>query len=266
MTNAQATTTATLTTTPRATFTAAPVPGGDPAWGSADLGGGARIPLPIAWSGVRSTQVDPELPSGQCFGPSAANPCAVLVAELAPADVDPEGVRGRSGDPGVCRSGPVLSITTAEARVATVGGREAEYRRLTWTCTTFDLQPPVVQYVVPILPGWVIATRMPDDPAVASVFARMVSGLVLPPARAPLRLVDQGRVASVALSGNGVDIVLKRMSGSHVNSWRETGARANYHVPSALFAPGEAPTALVGQVLTVRTDGSTVTAVVIPGG
>lgn len=234
-----------------------------PGWGSVTLTRGGTVPLPVSWVGRPSPLRWPGATEAHCFGPSPDNPCVIVVAALDPVPgLDPELDWASVTREQRCPGQEPGSMRTVSAGPAQVGGRDGEFRRITWTCPGAPTTGTVGLYVVPTVPAYLLATQQPDDPAVAAVLARMLAGALLPPQSAPLRLADQGTVQSVTTTGDGYDVRILRTRG-YLNEAVGTGTAVTYHLPARLVDRRALAT---GSPLKIRTDGTTVTEVIVLGG
>lgn len=227
--------------------------------------GGARLILPLGWSASPVAASSAQPGAGWCLGPDGQ--CAVGFAAIDPRlAVNPESQGGYDADEATCGPGLGRRVLSASEDLLVQPGREAVYRVWTWTCPDGRTRE-VAQYVVPSPPGFILSTGQ-ADPAVLEAMSAMMRTAQLPPA-APgaLRYYDQGYVRSVTPSGDGYDLSIERAAGGYVNDWIATGARVVYHVPRALFTSGALPPAnQVKGAVVVRTDGTVVTRILVPGG
>ncbi len=236
----------------------------DPGWTTALLRSGATVPVPSTWT---SSPPPPDYPTEDavCLGPVSA-PCAIVVARLDPArGATVENDWGVDGDPGYCPAGTGRRVL-GQAAAAQLSGRPAELRTFTWTCPDRTVQ--LVQYVVPTVPAFVVHSDRLELPQVAAAFERIVRSAVLPDQSAPLRIYDQGRVQSIVAAGDGYDLRLTRYVGGYVNDWVPTTTTTTYHLPaSVLSAVNGLPWQnLARSQVVLRTDGTRVTHLVVPGG
>ncbi len=235
----------------------------DPGWTTALLRSGAAVPVPSTWT---SSPPPPDYPTedAECLGPASA-PCAIVVARLDPTRTNVENDWGVDGDPGYCPAGTGRRVL-GQTATAQLSGRPAELRTFTWTCPDRTVQ--LVQYVVPTVPAFVVHSDQLERPEVAVAFERVVRSTVLPDQSAPLRIYDQGRVQSIVAAGDGYDVRLTRYLGGYVNDWVPTTTTTSYHLPASVLsaANGVPWQNLARSQVVLRTDGTRVTYLALPGG
>lgn len=200
-----------------------------------------------------------------CLDSDGTRDCAVRVLQMDPEkntlSSDTEG--GYASNPQYCSSDmPSGRRAVVDYRDLTVGGRSGEYRDVRWTCGDGSVVD-VVQVTVVTPQAWtVLADRA--TPASRELLAEVVASLELPAATSSVRLYDHGVLRSVEpVDGGRVRLAIDRV----VVGWPNRNATTYaYLAPEGLEAGGRPLDELVGDTVTVRTDGTVVTDVILGPG
>jgi hypothetical protein len=210
------------------------------------------LSLPAGWTVVPQTYTPGSGPapgsSVWCIDPvTAEGACTIVLTSAGTAsgnglDVDIEG--GWLSNPAFC-TGPPISSTLDVADVRSFGGRSAEYRVWTLTCTHTVIH--VKQYEIAYAPAWILYSELADS-TVSTVMASIAQQSVLQPQTLPVRLADKGYVRSVSSTTSGYVITLDRIyldPSSPTGEINQASTTYGYTVPkdalSANGASGAAP-------------------------
>lgn len=230
--------------------------------------GGMSLSLPAGWAVTPQTYTAGSGPAPGstvwCIDPMAAKgSCTIFLTSAGTAsgnalDVDTEG--GWLSNPEFCTGAP-LSDKLDAADVRSFGGRSAEYRAWTHTCTNKVIH--VEQYEVAYAPAWILYSELADS-TVSSVMAFIAQQSVLPPQTLPIRLADKGYVRSVSSTTAGYVITLDRVyvdPSSSTGEINNASATYEYTVPKAALSAGAAPK--VGDRVYLVSNGTTVTSYLV---
>ena len=149
----------------------------------------------------------------QAIGATAANNCQLSVQVISLRQVAGNGGFFPDdleviGQDALCGSGAGAGrVRSVDARNATVGDQQAEYRSYTGDCFKGTWE----HWVVPTAPA-VVITRSQADPATEAAAQYAVAHASLPGPRSPLRLGDLGVIRSVDSQPDGVHISLDRVN------------------------------------------------------
>ncbi len=233
------------------------------------LVGGMTLVLPAGWT--VSEMVNPPGTSGApwstawCIHPAdVRGTCTIQLtaAEIAagnPIDVDIEG--GWLSNPEYCFDERTTSPTRVKdsldvADVRSFGGREAEHRAWTHTCSSSKVIH-VEQYEIAYAPTWILFSELADS-TVSAVMAQIATQSTLPPQTLPLRLADRGYVRSVRSTTTGFVIALDRIyldPSAPSGEINKASTTYEYTVPKALLP--KVPS--LGDRVGIVTNGSVVT-------
>ena len=270
--------------------TASPFPLGAAVTGTLRAGGAvlplpagwvARV-LPAGWFGSPSTATPPASWPTWCLAPATAPrawACTVLLRAV-PTSPPPgaqfsvNAVQGwvpQAGAP----AAPCLSLPGSYTekltgyRDVTFGGREASYRAWTDTCPGGPAAwtAHVVQYVVPTAPAFVLYTDHADT-ATTSAMATLARTARLPAQAAPLPYTFTGMVTAAQPEGTGMKItVAPWVRLPSLDGWVPVpgGHAQTFLIPAALVPTNGTDYHAYG-VVTIVTDGHTVTQLTLTGG
>ena len=202
--------------------------------------------------------IDPDTATGAC---TISLTSAGASSDL---DVDIEG--GYRSNPEYCSGDPAYVKTNHTLDIADVrmfGGRSAEFRAWTHTCTTPHTVIHIQMYEVAYAPAWILYSELADT-TVSGVMSWIDQHSVLPSQTNPLRLEDLGYVRSVRTSGTNYVIGLDRVYASPDSPTGEVNNASTtyeYAVPVALTDGGgrRIATPTVGDRVRIATNGFTVT-------
>lgn len=235
--------------------------------------GGMTLSLPAGWT------VTPQTYSGGsgpipgstvwCIDPvTAKGSCTISLTSAGqatgnPLDVDVEG--GWSSNPSYCSADVRQGQATHTLDVADVrsfGGRSAEYRKWTHTCTATQVVQAEM-YEVAYAPAWILFSEHADS-YVSAVMAWVAQHSTLPVQTLPLRLQDLGYVRSVHASVSAYIVTLDRVYASAYSTAGEinnSSTTYEYTIPALLVdAAGKQIAApKVGDRAFIVTNGSAVT-------
>lgn len=191
-----------------------------PPTSTATLLAGMTLRVPSGWVITNPTYEPGSGPLAEtvwCLDPeSVAGSCTISlslagVASKNAIDVDTEG--GWMSNPSFCAAERETSPASVSSRldiadVQIFGGREAEHRRWTHTCSATKVIH-VEQYEVAYAPSWILYSELADA-MVSSVMASMAASSTLPAQTLPVRLVDKGYVRSVRTTATSYILTIDR--------------------------------------------------------
>ena len=182
--------------------------------------GGMTVSVPAGWTITPQTYIPGGGPmpgsTVWCIDPvTATGSCTISLtsaglAAANPLDVDVEG--GWLSNPSYCTGDAKYAQATHKldiADVRTFGGRSAEYRAWTHTCTATEVVH-VEMYEVAYAPAWILFSDQADS-YVSAVMGWVAQHSMLPAQTLPLRLQDLGYVRSVKTVGTSYVIALDRV-------------------------------------------------------
>ena len=231
---------------------------------------GARIALPQDWVAYYLADFDTAdttySPSAWCFEPKLA-PVADVVSEECPIELQavtsdrapsfaPDIAGGFIGNP---EQNCITAGTVTEHQTVSdvrFGARAAVLRRWSFTCSGGVSLPGWEDYIVATKPAFVLSSFQVSG-YIDQSMAYIAAHAVLPAQSAPLALVDRGYIRSISRQADGSYLLqLDRTLGDPpVNTDPIT---FRYIVAAALFGRNRVT---VGELVDVRTDGHTVTAI-----
>lgn len=233
---------------------------------------GVTLAIPPNWttSPLSREASSPVIGAKLCVG--GANGCPIEVVKLDPAEaqVDIELEGGLLSNPQYCDAADGSSKRVLkDARVATVGGRPADYRYWVWTCGNGAVHE-IAQYAVAAPEGYLLFSESANAD-MRAVMADIAANTTLPAARAGgLRFYDQGRAKTVTAVSGGWSIELQRSVGGNVNEWTWPSTTTyHYVIPSSVLpsaGTGFDPKKALLTDLQLFTDGTKVTSIIFPGG
>jgi hypothetical protein len=234
--------------------------------------GGMTLSLPAGWVVTSKTYTTGNGPmpgsTVWCIDPvTAKGSCTISLTSAGASsnlDVDIEG--GYLSNPEYCFGDPTYvktNHTLDAADVRLFGGRSAEYRAWTHTCTNPATVIHVEMYEVAYAPAWILYSELADT-YVSAVMNWVAQHSVLPAQTRPLRLQDLGYLRSVKTVGTNYVIALDRVysnPSSTAGEINNASTTYEYAIPVSLTDVNgtkiAAPT--VGDRVLIATNGFSVT-------
>lgn len=189
----------------------------------------------------------------RCISTVNTTDCLVSFKLLGDYELDADSEGGGVGNPHYCENG-YIPRRLLDYRDTTLGGRPAEYRAWHWDCQTGP-GADIAQYTVVTNVAYVLFSDHATD-EVKDLMAQIAASSTLPAATGSTRLYDHGIVRRTQSGPDGgTTISLDR---TIVGAPNNSPTTYDYLVPAGGRWDATALAALVGQTVTIRTDGQVV--------
>lgn len=230
----------------------------------------ATLVVPQGWTVGEQQSSGTLADATWCLDPaSTPGRCTILLQSAGVAQrnaLDPDTEGGWLSNPSYCSAeqaaNPPVKFSLDLADVRSFGGREAEHRVWTHTCSATKVIH-VEQYEVVSAPGWIMTSDYAEA-GVSAVMAEIARASILPAQTLPVRLADKGYVRSVTKNASGYVITLDRIYSDPTSPSGEINKASTtytYTVPTAALISqgGAGAPPVVGDRVYLASNGSTVT-------